>query len=60
MKKKYFSPQTISHVLTPVLPFAASTFSTEPQSQNITLTEDVVDEFTSRHSSVWDEEDEDF
>ena len=62
MKKKYISPQTISHTLAPVLPIAGSKLdATAPGPQKVTVTEEEVSEFTSRRRDVWeDEEDEDF
>jgi len=59
MKKKYISPQTFCHVLASVLPIAGSSLNpnaTDPQT--ITVTNEEVDEFTSRRKSVWDDEEE--
>jgi len=61
MKKDYMSPQTVSYTLAPVLPLAASKFSTEtPGDQTITPdpTEPAPGEFTTRRRSQWDEEDD--
>jgi hypothetical protein len=63
MKKKYISPQTVSHVLAPMLPIAGSKLDPNASGQQrITVTEQEVDEFTSRRRrDMWeDEEDEDF
>ena len=60
MKKKYISPQTASHVLATVLPLATSKFDTSADSQDIILTEDEVNEFTSRRRrDIWADETDD-
>ena len=63
MKKKYMSPQAISYVFAPVLPIAGSLLDQNAnEEQSITVTEEEVNEFTSRRRyEVWeDEEEEDF
>jgi hypothetical protein len=61
MKKVYISPQTVSHVVTPVMPLAASKFdSTATGPQSVTPSNETVSEFTSRRGSVWGDDDNDF
>lgn len=58
MKKKYFSPETILMQIELHQMVAVSTLTTESDSQSITISDEVVDEFTSRRRSVWDDEEE--
>lgn len=59
MKKNYISPEAI--VASVALPqmIAASQFTEDVDSQNITMSDEETDEFTSRRRrGVWDDEEE--
>lgn len=58
MKKKYFSPETILMQIELHQMVAASTLSTTGDTQTVSISEEEVDEFTSRRRSVWDDEEE--
>ena len=60
MKKEYISPQTICHVLTAVMPLAASALdATATGPQNVTPSNETATEFTSRRS-IWDDDENGF
>lgn len=58
MKKKYFSPETILMQVELHQMVAASTLSTTGDTQTVSISEEEVNEFTSRRRSVWDDEEE--
>lgn len=58
MKKKYFSPETILMQVELHQMVAASTLSTTGDTQTISISDEEVNEFTSRRRSVWEDEEE--
>ena len=56
MKKKYISPQSFINTMAPELLTVASTLSTEGDTQTITISNEEVNEFTSRRHNVWADE----
>lgn len=58
MKKTYFSPETILMQIELHQMVAASTFNATDDTQTISISDEEVNEFTSRRRSVWEDEEE--
>lgn len=61
MKKEYIAPMSSCHTVQIGSIMGQSQFETGKSSQNITVTEEEANEFTSRRRrSQWDDEEEDY
>ena len=62
MKKEYIAPTSSCHIVQLGSMIAESRFTTGQENQNVTVTEETTNEFTSRrrHSQWDDEEEEDY
>lgn len=62
MKRKYISPQAISHGLVPEQMMITSQLDQTSEKNSIILSNDEADEFTSRRHNLWGDEgmEEDF